>query len=115
MMPPFDPSLATVPIGVRATDPPTSVEAAEAHVSQRLTDRKRALELLERASNGLTDFELADLMGRQQTSAGKRRGELRDLGAVRDSGRRRAAPSGSRAIVWEAVPPKERKVQGALW
>jgi hypothetical protein len=52
------------------------------------------------APDGLTDFELADIMGRQQTSAGKRRGELRDIGLVSDTGYRRPAPSGSMAIVW---------------
>jgi len=39
-------------------------------------------------------------MGRQQTSAGKRRGELRDAGYIEDGLMRRPAPSGSMAIVW---------------
>jgi hypothetical protein len=50
--------------------------------------------------DGLTDFELAALMSRQQTSVGKRRGELRDLGLIEDSNTARPAPSGALAIVW---------------
>jgi hypothetical protein len=39
-------------------------------------------------------------MSRQQTSVGKRRGELRDLGLIEDSNTARPAPSGALAIVW---------------
>lgn len=85
--------------GARATDPDTSWEAALARLSGKAADRRRALEELGRWQ-GLTDFELGDYIHRQQTSAGKRRGELRDLGLVEDSGYRRAAPSGANAIVW---------------
>src|SRR5262249_38882743 len=46
----------------------------------------------------------AALSGLQQTSIGKRRGELRDSGFVRATDRQRRAPSGAMAIVWEAVP-----------
>jgi len=94
----FDP----VPQNYRNTDPDTS-RAAAADKPVRLTDRERALALHRAHPDGLTDFELADLMDRQQTSAGKRRGELAALGYIRDSGRRRPAPSGSKAIVWEIV------------
>ena len=88
-----------VPTGprVRRTDPDTSREAA---APDRARDRDRAYAALSRAVDGLTDFELAAAIGRQQTSAGKRRGELRDAGLVVDSGVRRPAPSGSSAIVW---------------
>ncbi len=86
---------------VRATDPDTSHSAA---APDRAIDRERALKALRQAGdNGLTDFELGELIGRQQTSAGKRRGELRDAGRVRNSGRRRPAPSGHGAIVWVAM------------
>jgi hypothetical protein len=87
--------------GFRNTDPDTSYQAALRNVSGRYTDRRKALAALSAAGEGgLTDFELASRIGRQQTSAGKRRGELRDLGLVADTGRRRPAPSGSAAIVW---------------
>lgn len=92
--------------GARNTDPDTSHEAAKV---ERQRDRDRALDLHKSHPDGLTDFELADLMGRQQTSAGKRRGELRDLGLIRDTGRRRAAPSGSKAIVWQFIQEEDRR------
>lgn len=87
----------------RATDPDTSHRAAQ---RKRLTvDKDRAAVLSVHAENpkGLTDFELAEIMGRQQTSVGKRRGELRDAGYIEDSGFRRPSPSGSSAIVWRLV------------
>ena len=87
---------------VRATDPDTSHAAAK---KNRATDRDTARAYLTRAGReGLTDFELAARMGRQQTSAGKRRGELRDQGVVINSGKKRPAPSGSAAIVWCMKP-----------
>lgn len=82
---------------VRRTDPDTSHAAA---APLRLKDRVRVLNVHSNNPEGLTDFELADIVGRQQTSAGKRRGELRDLLMIEDSLTRRPAPSGSMAIVW---------------
>jgi hypothetical protein len=89
-----------VPPNVRNTDPDTSHAAAAVN---RDTDRARALAVHRQHPDGLTDFELGDLMGRQQTSAGKRRGELVALGFICDSGTRRPAPSGSSAIVWRLI------------
>jgi DNA-binding transcriptional ArsR family regulator len=91
----------------RSSDPVTSHEAAaDAKVNAR-THRASALRLLREHPAGLTDFELADLTGLQQTSIGKRRGELRDAGLVINSGRKRPAPSGSLSIVWQALPDAE--------
>lgn len=87
----------------RTSDPETSMMAAEQALVRAGTNRARALNLLRQFPEGLTDFELADLTGLQQTSVGKRRGELRDAGLVYDTGRRRPAPSGSAAIVWAAT------------
>jgi hypothetical protein len=90
----------------RNTDPETSHEAARAN---RNTDRARCEAALEaRGPAGFTDYELADRLGLQQNSAGKRRGELRDLGLVVDSGLRRRAPSGAWAIVWRSTTAAER-------
>jgi DNA-binding transcriptional ArsR family regulator len=87
----------------RRGDPETSHQAArDAHVNAK-THRARVLAMLEAHPGGLTDFELAERLGLQQTSAGKRRGELRDAGLVVDSGSKRPAPSGSAAIVWCAA------------
>jgi hypothetical protein len=100
---PFDDEAPFTP-SARRTDPDTTQASAVAHAELRRRDQARALAALRSAGvTGLTDFELGDRIGRQQTSAGKRRGELRDAGLVRDSGRRRKAPSGSLAIVWVAV------------
>jgi hypothetical protein len=105
-------SIATLKHGARVTDPETSHAAAERDPIQRERDRDRALFYLQAAyPDGLTDFELGELMQRQQTSAGKRRGELRDQGLVRPTEKRRPAPSGSAAIVWQYVPERERTPQ----
>lgn len=95
--------------GARKTDPDTSHKAAKRDPNVRAHDRM--LTLLEhfRHPNGLTDFELAANHGRQQTSLGKRRGELRDMGLIYDTGLRRPAPSGSSAIVW-ALTTKGREL-----
>jgi hypothetical protein len=86
--------------GARRSDPETSWQAAYRDLRRRAGDRILALEVHIAHPRGLTDFELGDLMGRQQTSAGKRRGELRDLGLIEATALRRLAPSGSPAIVW---------------
>lgn len=86
--------------GYRNTDPETSVDAALRDLGRKATDRVLALAVHYANPRGLTDFELGDRMGRQQTSAGKRRGELRDLGLIEQTELRRLAPSGSPAIVW---------------
>lgn len=93
----------------RRTDPATSHEAAVIAIRNAANNRVRAYDALIAAGpEGLTDFELADVTGVQQTSVGKRRGELRDAGLVvalvRDGGSvRRPSPTGSPAQVWVAV------------
>lgn len=95
---------ATFPFpATRASDPDTSHMAARMTEPTAGTHRGRCLRLLQEHPEGLTDFDLARLTGLQQTSIGKRRGELRDAGMVQDSGRRRRAPSGALAIVWEVA------------
>ena len=94
-------TLPLMPPAARKTDPETSHQAADEHQDIRANDRRRALEIDRAHPEGLTDHELGALMGRQQTSAGKRRCELRDAGYIVDSGQRRPTPSGSTAIVWK--------------
>jgi hypothetical protein len=86
--------------GVRWSDPDTSWQAAFRDLQRRAGDRLRALQIHYTKPQGLTDYELAERMIRQQNSAGKRRGELRDLGLIEESPNRRPAPSGSPTIVW---------------
>ena len=87
----------------RRTDPDTSRQAATLAQLTAGTVRERCYLTLLTHPEGLTDFELADLVGRQQTSAGKRRGDLVAVGLVEDSGERRRTPSGASAIVWRLV------------
>lgn len=83
--------------GARKSDPDTSHAAAA-----KIRSRKVYEDVLAVLREGpATDFEIAACLGGQQTSLGKRRGELRDAGLVQDSGERRASPSGSPAIVWK--------------
>ena len=84
----------------RNSDPWTSHAAAEAFPGKRKIDRLRVLFAHAANPNGLTDFELGVLVGRQQTSAGKRRGELMAQGYILPTEGHRPAPSGSSAIVW---------------
>lgn len=84
--------------GARKGDPQTSHDAANIFRSREV--HENVLAVL-RDHGPLTDFEIADRLGGQQTSLGKRRGELRDAGLVVDSGKRRQAPSGCFAIVWK--------------
>jgi hypothetical protein len=90
--------------GARHSDPDTSHKAAERAPSVRAHDRRLVLHEHYEHPDGLTDFELAANLGRQQTSVGKRRGELRDIGLIKDTGFTRPAPSGSQAIVWALTP-----------
>jgi len=86
---------------VRPSDPETSHAAAHSCLNMRTIDRMAVLRAHSDHPKGLTDFELAALMRRQQTSVGKRRGELRDRGLIEATEVRRPSPSGSSAIVWK--------------
>ncbi len=91
----------------RCSDPQTSHDAAYMARVMASPNRRAVLRALLRAgSNGFTDFALSSATGIQQTSCGKRRGELRDVGFVAaklDADGNvvtRPAPSGARSIVW---------------
>ena len=84
----------------RTTDPDTSHDAAAQAVPRKHTDQQLVLRIHAHFPDGLTDFELADIADRQQTSLGVRRAELRDMGLVERTDLRRPSPSGSPAIVW---------------
>ncbi len=67
----------------RTNDLDTSVGAAVVAFNHAQTDREHVIEQLAAVyPDGLSDFDLARLLDRKQTSAGKRRGELRDAGWV---------------------------------
>ena len=92
------------PPGTRRTDPVTSHEAESKVRPHASHGRRLVLALL--SIRPMTDFELADSTGWQQTSIGKRRGECVALGYVEaftapDGTKcKRPSPSGSPAIVW---------------
>jgi hypothetical protein len=87
----------------RLSDPPTSDAAARRTGESRSKHCELALRVLRDNPGGLTDFELADKTGVQQTSIGKRRKDLERQGLVVATEKRRPSPSGSLAIVWRAV------------
>lgn len=90
----------------RTRTPDWSTSVAAASGINASAGRLLALKTLYAHPGGLTDFELADLTERQQTSIGKRRGELFAVGLVevlRDglgNPVKRPAPSGALALVW---------------
>lgn len=88
------------PPTARNTDPETSHRASERVKRFSINDRRHVLIVHSHHPAGLTDFELAKLCDRQQTSVGKRRGELCWDGMIETTNERRPAPSGSPAIVW---------------
>lgn len=89
----------------RNTDPITSHQAARAQTPAKVRSEHRlVLELLR--WEPLTDFDLAERASQtlqrkvKSVSIGKRRGELRDLGLVADSGLKGRSDTGSAAIRW---------------
>ena len=97
----------------RNTDPATSREAAVIALETAPNLRERCHQALVAAGpEGLDDFALAAVVGRGQTSAGKRRLDLVRQGRVAPlirwvDGRwqqvRRLSPSGSPTLVWVAA------------
>ena len=104
--PKFQPPIA------RGSDPETSHEAAhdaEFHASE---GRMKVLRYLKQCGP-LTDFELAEFTGWQQTSIGKRRHECMMAGLVEvlmqgEEVVKRPAPSGSSARVWKLTTAGEQ-------
>lgn len=84
------------PLPVRPSDPDTSQLAARL---DRSSLRDRVAQALRLYPEGLSDWQLTDLLGEpawRKPSVGKRREEL---GAV-DTGRRALSPSGLPCVVW---------------
>ena len=83
-----------------------------------VADAGRRLVLAALADYGpMTDFDLAARLTRhlgrtvKQVSCGKRRGELRDMGLVVDTGRRGRSDTDSPCIVWALTPAGEREAR----
>ena len=91
--------------GHRTGDPDTSVEAAVAASTDMTHNQIIVLRALAAAgTHGLIDHEHHPVNGLDQDTAGKRRGELRALGLVVDSGHRRKTPRNRNAVVWRITP-----------
>lgn len=100
---------------VRSTDHDTSRAAAAMQTPTKVRSEHRlVLELLR--WEPLTDFDLAErasqALGRKvkSVSVGKRRGELRDMGLVADSGLRGKSDTGTKAIRWALTEAGVREV-----
>ena len=100
-----DDLLSWKPPVARDTDPETSHVAAKIATMSASAGRMAALRHL--AERPMTDFELAEASGMQQTSIGKRRGDCVPHGLVEpmldSAGKKvtRPSPTGSPAIVWQ--------------
>ena len=99
------PILFSYPLA-RNSDPSTSFEAAKDASFKASAHRIKALQALF-DFGPMTDFELANATGIQQTSIGKRRKDCQDTGFVnvltdKDGAKvKRPTPSGSNALVWK--------------
>lgn len=93
------------PPGSRTGDHQTSVHAKKFNLN---ADRVKVLrayaDQFTRLPPGLTDYELADRLGKQQNSVGKRRGELRDFGYIEETQDKRLSPTKTPCIVWVITP-----------
>lgn len=106
---------ATVTPTARRSDPDTSHAAARNLAVS--ADNDRGLTLLALVDGGPQhDFDLAERLGRKQTSIGVRRKELVTLGlAERAPVKPRPNRDGSLCIVWQATPAgieKARELRG---
>lgn len=91
---------------------------AHARQTYSVADAGRRLVLAALADYGpMTDFDLAARISRhlgrtvKQTSVGKRRGELRDMGLVEDTHRKGRSDTDSPCIVWALTADGEREAR----
>lgn len=106
--PPDPPRFPRPEARARATDDSSAHDAAEAHSLAKLT-HDQTLFLLTHADHpdGLTDFEVAALVGKEQTAIGPRRPALMRAGLIeRTDDKRLARPGVSTAMarVWRITP-----------
>jgi hypothetical protein len=96
---------------VRATDPDTSVDAAEQAESLSTRHMKIILGVLREHPNGLTSQEIESVLFQSQTplthaQVWRRMSDLKLSGDIEDSGLRRPTTSNRQAAVWKC---RERK------
>lgn len=99
----------------RATDPDTSVEAAES-VSPRIRElQQKVLRFAEINPDGFTDRDLEQHFLNSGSTYRTRRSELTEMGMIRDSGERRtygANGTGRRHIIWQITLKGLNAAQG---
>ena len=100
----FDEASNQAPEPIRAPfarDSDTSKAAASAIGPRAATQRERVFCFIRaRGDNGATDAEGETALGMMAPSYTPRRGELAQVGLIRDSCERRPTPSGHKAAVW---------------
>ncbi|HEX8447673.1 MAG TPA: hypothetical protein VF649_13795 [Sphingomonas sp.] len=97
-----EPDMYSSTPGHRGVD--TSIEAADAIASVTARLQRAVLAWIRaKGADGATTVEIADGIKVDRASAQPRTSELRQLGLIDDSGRRRHNPNGKRAIVWVAI------------
>jgi hypothetical protein len=96
----------TLPIPSHRNAPPGTSDEAARRIAPAVTGQRRTLLslLIDAGPLGLTDAELETLSGFRSSTVTPRRGELRRLRLIVDSGVRRPTPRGRMAAVWTAVP-----------
>lgn len=95
--------LPLTPPARRSAPPGTSEVAADRIAGHAAKQRADVLGVIVRAGAfGATDAEIELVTGLRAQSVSPRRGELRSLGLIVDSGRRRLTPRGRPAAVWVA-------------
>lgn len=99
-------SLRLTPPAHHNAPPGTSNAAARQIAGHSAQQRAEVLAVIVRAGAfGATDAEVEQATGIRAQSVSPRRGELRKLGLIVDSGQRRPTPRGRPAAVWVAVTP----------
>lgn len=98
----------------RRGDRLTAIHAAEDVQPRAERHREIVLRIHAEHPEGLTDFELAALMGVTQPSCGKRRLDLMRMGWIEDTGTTRPSPSGSAATVWAITSAGVREFEKTL-
>jgi len=95
--------------------PPGTSEVAAASMKPHAARQQREVlaVIVATREHGATDWEVETATGIRAQSVSPRRGELRELGLIVDSGRRRPTASGRPAAVWVAAQYATKTEGGA--
>lgn len=93
----------------RRSDPPTAVKAAHAAFPLAGTQRRRILEAIWRAGDGLTYEQVSERTGIRGVSASTRISELSRGGWIEPAGERETSAM-TNATIWRATEKAQREV-----